>query len=440
MLGDVAMGNKERLQGISLAYSQIMATGRLMGQDLLQLINQGFNPLQVISEQTGLSIGDLKEKMEKGAISAEMVEEAFRLATSEGGRYYQMTDKMGETAGGKWTQMMGTFEEVTKKIGLRFAEWISPLFDIGKSFAENIIPFGNWVIGFLPSMDNLKIILTLVSGIAFALGLNFLALNGASIALSMGMGILNGVMWVTNGLFSVFNFILNMSPLGKIILLITLLATAAVWAYNKFDQFRATILGLWEVLKGFGTMIKNYVINRFQELLKGIAGVGEALVAFFNGDFEGAMKKGAQAGKNLLGVNSAKQAYQDGKKAISQFDRGWKEGMNKVVPKTAKNIANAPKKVQGEQPKSDIFNSLLNDTGDKKKKKGKKKNPAKDKANGITAGGSRQTNIVVNIGKLQDQTVIQVDNTEKGLNNLSEKVQELLLRAVNSVNQMQSSR
>ena len=187
-------------------------------------------------------------------------------------------------------------------------------------------------------------------------------------------------------------------------------------------------------------MIKNYVINRFQELLKGIAGVGEALVAFFNGDFEGAMKKGAQAGKNLLGVNSAKQAYQDGKKAISQFDRGWKEGMNKVVPKTAKNIANAPKKVQGEQPKSDIFNSLLNDTGDKKKKKGKKKNPAKDKANGITAGGSRQTNIVVNIGKLQDQTVIQVDNTEKGLNNLSEKVQELLLRAVNSVNQMQSSR
>ena len=440
MLGDVAMGNKERLQGISLAYSQIMATGRLMGQDLLQLINQGFNPLQVISEQTGLSIGDLKEKMEKGAISAEMVEEAFRLATSEGGRYYQMTDKMGETAGGKWTQMMGTFEEVTKKIGLRFAEWISPLFDIGKSFAENIIPFGNWVIGFLPSMDNLKIILTLVSGIAFALGLNFLALNGASIALSMGMGILNGVMWVTNGLFSVFNFILNMSPLGKIILLITLLATAAVWAYNKFDQFRATILGLWEVLKGFGTMIKNYVINRFQELLKGIAGVGEALVAFFNGDFEGAMKKGAQAGKNLLGVNSAKQAYQDGKKAISQFDRGWKEGMNKVVPKTAKNIANAPKKVQGEQPKSDIFNSLLNDTGDKKKKKGKKKNPAKDKANGITAGGSRQTNIVVNIGKLQDQTVMQVDNTEKGLNNLSEKVQELLLRAVNSVNQMQSSR
>ena len=85
----------------------------------------------MISEQTGLSIGDLKEKMEKGAISAEMVEEAFRLATSEGGRYYQMTDKMGETAGGKWTQMMGTFEEVTKKIGLRFAEWISPLFDIG---------------------------------------------------------------------------------------------------------------------------------------------------------------------------------------------------------------------------------------------------------------------------------------------------------------------
>lgn len=54
-------------------------------------------------------------------------------------------------------------------------------------------------------------------------------------------------------------------------------------------------------------------------------------------------------------------------------------------------------------------------------------------------GGAKQTNISVTIGKLQDHTIINVDSTEKGINNLSDKVQEILLRAVNSVNQMQTT-
>ena len=53
MIGDVAMGNKERFAALSLAFAQVQSTGRLMGQDLLQMVNQGFNPLQIISEKTG---------------------------------------------------------------------------------------------------------------------------------------------------------------------------------------------------------------------------------------------------------------------------------------------------------------------------------------------------------------------------------------------------
>jgi hypothetical protein len=59
-LGDVAGGNENRLQHLALAFGQVKSTGRLMGQDLLQMINVGFNPLQVISEKTGRSMKDLK--------------------------------------------------------------------------------------------------------------------------------------------------------------------------------------------------------------------------------------------------------------------------------------------------------------------------------------------------------------------------------------------
>src|SRR5688572_17019875 len=55
-LGDVSAGTGKDLTEMAIIFGQIRSTGRLMGQDLLQLINAGFNPLQVISEKTGKSV------------------------------------------------------------------------------------------------------------------------------------------------------------------------------------------------------------------------------------------------------------------------------------------------------------------------------------------------------------------------------------------------
>ena len=60
-IGDISMGNEDKFNSLTLAFAQMSSTGKLMGQDLLQMINAGFNPLAVISEQTGKSIGVLKE-------------------------------------------------------------------------------------------------------------------------------------------------------------------------------------------------------------------------------------------------------------------------------------------------------------------------------------------------------------------------------------------
>ncbi|MBR4962330.1 MAG: tape measure protein, partial [Muribaculaceae bacterium] len=83
-IGDVAMGDANKMQSLSLAFGQISSTGKVAGQDLNQMINAGFNPLSVISEKTGKSMTALKDEMSKGAISAEMVAQAFSWATEEG--------------------------------------------------------------------------------------------------------------------------------------------------------------------------------------------------------------------------------------------------------------------------------------------------------------------------------------------------------------------
>ena len=39
MLGDISLGNSEKFQSLALVFSQVQSQGKLMGQDLLQMIN-----------------------------------------------------------------------------------------------------------------------------------------------------------------------------------------------------------------------------------------------------------------------------------------------------------------------------------------------------------------------------------------------------------------
>lgn len=105
MLGDIALGNGDRLQSLSLAFAQVTATGKLTGQDLLQMVNAGFNPLEAIAKKTGRSMVDLKDAMSKGQISVEMVEEAMKSATSEGGRFHNGMELASKTFSGVMSTM-----------------------------------------------------------------------------------------------------------------------------------------------------------------------------------------------------------------------------------------------------------------------------------------------------------------------------------------------
>ncbi|MBR6904607.1 MAG: tape measure protein, partial [Bacteroidales bacterium] len=110
-IGDIALGDKQKMQSLALAFSQMSSSGKLMGQDLLQMINAGFNPLEVISQKTGRSIAELKEAMGKGAISAEMVAQAFEWATEEGGRFYQGAETAAQTTAGKIAKMKDQIDD-----------------------------------------------------------------------------------------------------------------------------------------------------------------------------------------------------------------------------------------------------------------------------------------------------------------------------------------
>ena len=434
MLGDVAMGNEEKLGSISLAFSQIMATGRLMGQDLNQLIGQGFNPLQIISENTGISMGVLKEQMEKGAISAEMVEEAFKLATSEGGRYYQMTDKIAESAGGKFSTMMGSLKAAVAVVGLAFVDWIKPLFDIGTSVAESIVPFALGVRDVVKWIIEAKPLMFFLATVAITIGAGFVIANAGIWGASIALGFFNGVAWLAVAAQTALNFVMSMNPIGLVVIAVAALV-AIVWSlWNRFEGFRGVVMGTWEVLKGFGTAIKDFVLARLQGLLSGIKGIGQALWALVQGDLKGAMEFGKQGIDDMMGFDANRKFVDDGINAAKQFSKGYNDGVNmKAQEVGVKEAATVATPDYLKQKKSSAFDGLLNTSEDKN---GTKKG---EKGDGIVSGGSKLTNITINIEKIGSDMTIVVDKTEKGIDRMQELIQEGILRAVNSVNQMQTS-
>jgi len=129
MLSDVTGGNNDRFKMLSLAFSQTTAAGRLMGQDLLQMINAGFNPLQQISKTTGESMIELKKRMEDGGISSQEVRKAFEDATSAGGMFHGMTERLAGTVSGKLNIALSDLEQKAASAGQAMGPLLIQLLD-----------------------------------------------------------------------------------------------------------------------------------------------------------------------------------------------------------------------------------------------------------------------------------------------------------------------
>lgn len=140
-LGDIASAQEDSTQsllGLSHAYGEVIASGRLLGRNTLEMINWGFNPLKEISIMTGKSMEDLKKAEERGAISAEMVRKAFEHATAAGGKYHDMMKEQAGTLSGQWS----TFMDLVHAKMRSFGEALSPVAKSLMSFATNVLNMG----------------------------------------------------------------------------------------------------------------------------------------------------------------------------------------------------------------------------------------------------------------------------------------------------------
>lgn len=264
-LGDISMGDANKLDSLTLAFSQVSSAGKLSGQDLLQMINAGFNPLNIISQKTGKSMSVLKEEMSDGAISAQDVAQAFEWATEEGGLFYQGMDKGAQTTEGKISTLKDAFSEFIGGLTETFLPTVTKI-------VESIT---GWIDKFNELDEQTKQTVAKIVLIVGAIGPALLIFGKIATAISSIIGVVTKLKKaLTAGgtavkmLSSTFTFLTG--PVGIAITVIGMVIALLVVLYNKSETFRNAVNRAFE-------QIKNALMNAWETIRPALEQLGQAL-------------------------------------------------------------------------------------------------------------------------------------------------------------------
>ena len=261
-LGDISMGNSEKLMSLTRAFSQIGASGKATMEDINQMIDAGFNPLQIMSEQTGKSMAELRDEVSDGKVSFEDIAGAMQVATSEGGRYYNAMEKASQTMNGKLSTAMDALNtalgELTQsllpivtKVVEKITEWANAFASLDQGTQETILKIAGLLAVAGP-------ILSIVGKISS--GVSSLISIGSKLNKTFKLG-----STAVKLLGSAFTFLT--SPIGIVITAITAIVGVIIYLWNTNEDFRNAVIEIWNKIKETIGNVVNGIITFFTETI-----------------------------------------------------------------------------------------------------------------------------------------------------------------------------
>lgn len=434
MIGDIAMGDANKFRSLTLAFSQMSSTGKLTGQDLLQMINAGFNPLEQMSKTTGKSIGFLKEQMAKGVITSEMVTQAFHDATKEGGLYHGMISKISNTAAGQWATAMDSISEKLLNLYQNVLQpIILPALKKFNQFLEDPIgTIGRFV-------DKITTDFPFISSIVVALTASFAAYNLVVGIITLKTKLLATAQWL-------LNVAIGANPVGAAIAGIVALIALITFLIVKIDgwgnAWKHTVNGaklVWlayvEYIKSsFNTVVQGLMIgiNKIKEgwyKFKETVGIGDSsenqkMLAKISADTEARKKSIVESAKKT--VDFGKQAGQEFSKAAGSFS--WNNtSFSDIAKKLKSKIGISAPGVPGTSSETSGMGKLAGVSGIGANTSG---DAGKSTANSIATGGTKTTHINITIGEMGNNMQIVVDSVKEGAGNIRDMILDELTRAL----------
>lgn len=436
-IGDIAMGDSNKMNSLTLAFSQMSSTGKLTGQDLLQMINAGFNPLNEISKKTGKSIGQLKEDMEKSKISSQMVKEAFYSAAAEGGQFHKMAISMGQTLGGKFAQVM---DNINEKFLILY-DLIQPIVMKGIEFAD--VAINGIVDGLIKFVNKIKQVnpyamafLIIIGSITLALGIMKLATMAQTTwtaALTLATNLSTKAWWQNNAALLANPVTWIIAGVVALIALIALLiykvdGWGKAWE-NTIEVVKALWNGYLSSIKLNWLVFENIVLSGIDKIKIGWYSVKKLWGEDSANEAIEQIKAQSEARKKAIGeeskkiVESGKKAWEYTKKAAGSLtinNNGFGDVKKDLESKLG---ISSPKGVAGAA-------SMGFQDKNTKEKKG---NGAKTNRS-IATGGQRSNYITIHLKDLIGVLNIQGRDFKDSADQMTEHTADALLRLLAMAN------
>jgi len=372
--------------------------------------------------------------MSKGGISAQELAQAFEWATDKQGLFYQGAEKAGQTLSGKFNKMMDSITELALKVYEAISPVLSPLVDLAAVIFSSIGQGIGWLIQKFQEGN------PIIWGIAGAIGIFTTALILHNTYTAIATAWQNRLTWAV--IKTNLAFLANPITLiiAGIIALIAIIAYCIVGVSGWGKAWEYTVQGMkysWEAFVENFQLLWTVAKNTF------MAGIDACKLAWYK--FKEAVGLGDST-ENQAMINKIqndlqeraktvtegyKKANEAGEKAKEAFGKAWdslefksfkevKDGlMGKLGMKTESSPAPGVSPITGETTAT---------TGEGTKTK-----------DNIVSGGTRQTHINIQIGNVGTDTKVYVSSVREGVENFGEMVKEELLRAINSINQMQTA-
>ena len=245
MLGDISQGSADKMTRIATAYGQMSSAGKVSLEDVKQMIEAGFNPLQEISKSTGESMASLYDRISDGSLSVDEITASMERSTSAGGKYFQSMDKQSQTLNGKISTLKDTFNEFAGKAMKGLSDVLS----------NTVIPA---LTGVLSHSDEIMAVLNALLPVIVAVGSAFAAWK-----------IVNFIQDIPKMVGSVKTAILGVNaalaanPVGAVIAAISALVAVFLYLWNTSEEFRQFWTDMWNgIVEWFSGIIES-IVNFF---------------------------------------------------------------------------------------------------------------------------------------------------------------------------------
>jgi len=259
LIGDISAVSGGDLQGITVAFGQAAASGRLMGQDLLQLVNNGVPIIDMLAKTMKKPKEAIKEMVSQGAVTFPVLLKAFEDATGKGGRFEGGMEKLSKTLGGLYSTLKDNLN-----IGLaEFGKEIVTVLNVKENMKEFNATLAKMTDSFKALSPETKkfilyvgLTLTVLAPLLVVIGL----IGGGIATLVTGIGALSAA----------FAF-LAANP-------IVLLIGAMVLLYNTWNDFAVIVDYVASII---GSAFKSDGIHQFITDLTTVLGLLTDIAGFF---------------------------------------------------------------------------------------------------------------------------------------------------------------